>query len=155
MDNRIHQILLSHDSSTDWECPSDFNWESEWEDVRALHPEAEAILGVALRVDDGVQDASFFAELYLLEEGAIRPSGVIAHLFKIAIRFSSFGRMVTIHSNSARSSLTDYPIHQLIELLQKRGYTYIAPEDLQFPYDGGLPVNDSKFTWWYRFFDYL
>jgi hypothetical protein len=154
VDLRIHQLLLSNDSPTDWEYPQGFDWDAAWRDVRQFLPAAEALIGQPLQVDDQVQDASYFAELFVFEEGAVRPP-VTAMVFKIAIRFSSFGRMATIHTNSALSDLGRYPVERLAALLEEYGFVYIPAEALAEPYDGVMPDVPADFTWWFRFFDYM
>jgi|SRR5215472_2452409 len=159
MDTRIHDFLLQTDSATDVEYPSDFDWQASMTTVKALKPHAERILGQPLKLDDQVQDASFFAELFVFEDGAAGPNGVTTMVFKIAIRFSTFGKMATIHTNSAASDLNKYPVARLAELLEQHGFRYIPAESLGERYDGKLKGLDRSLggeaTWWYRFFDYM
>jgi hypothetical protein len=159
MDARIHDILLQHDSATDVEYPPGFDWQASMAAVKALKPEAERILGQPLKLDDQVQDASFFADLFMFEEGAVGPNGVTTMVFKIAIRFSTFGKMATIHTNSAASDRGTYPVARLAEFLEKSGFQYIPAESLAERYDGKLKGLDQSVggpaTWWYRFFDYM
>jgi hypothetical protein len=159
MDARIHDILLQSDSATNVECPPGFDWQASMAAVKALKPEAEQILGQSLKLDDQVQDASFFAELCVFEDGAVGPNGVTTLVFKIAIRFSTFAKMATIHTNSAASDLGRYPVTRLAELLEKTGFQYIPAESLAERYDGTLQWLDQRVggaaTWWYRFFDYM
>jgi hypothetical protein len=159
MDARTHDILLQNDSATDVEYPPAFDWQASMAAVKALKPHAERILGQPLRLDDQVQDASFFAELFVTEDGAIGPNGVTTMVFKLAIRFSTFGKMAAIHTNSTASDLGKYPVARLAELLEQHGFKYIPAELLAARYDGKLKgLNQSvggEATWWYRFFDYM
>jgi hypothetical protein len=159
MDARIHNILLQNDSATDVEYPSGFDWQTSMAAVKALKWDAERILGQPLKLDDQVQDASFFTELFVFEDGAIRPNGVTAMVFKIAIRFSAFGKMATIHTNSPTSDLRKYPMTPLAELLEQHDFKYVPAEALAERYDGKLKWLDQSVggeaTWWYRFFDYM
>jgi hypothetical protein len=98
MDTRIHDILLQNDSATDVEYPPEFDWQASMAAVNAMKPQAEPILGQPLKLDDQVQDASFFAELFVFEDGAVGPNGATTMVFKVAIRFSTFGKMATIHT---------------------------------------------------------
>jgi hypothetical protein len=127
--------------------------------VKALKPQAERILGQPLKLDNQVQDASFFAELFVFEDGAVGANGATVMVFKIGIRFSTFGKMATIHTNSAASDLSKYPLARLAELIEKQGFQYIPVEALNEPYDGKLKRLDQSLgaeaTWWYRFFDYM
>ena len=146
---------MSNDSPTDWEYPEGFDWTEAWRAVRQYQAAAEELLGQRLRVDDQVQDASFFGELFVFEDGAVRPDGVTVMVFKVAIRFSSFGRLATIHTNSALSDLGRYPVDRLAELLEVHGFVYVPHEALAEPYDGVLPNMPADYTWWLRFFDYI
>src|SRR5262249_52875263 len=120
MDARSHAILLESDSATDIESPPGFDWQQSMAAGNVLKPHAERILGQSLRLDDQVQDASFFAELFVFEDGAVGPNGVTTTVFKIAIRFSTFGKMATIHTNSPAPALDKYPVTRLVELLEQR-----------------------------------
>jgi hypothetical protein len=155
MDMRTLTILLKNDSATDVEYPPSFNWQESMAAVKALKPHAEEILGQPLKLDDQVQDASFFAELFVFEEGAVGPNGVTAMVFKIAIRFSTFGKMATVHTNSTASDLRRYPVDRLAQLLEQYGFQYVDAHSLGEPYDGRLKGLGSSASWWCRFFDYM
>lgn len=159
MDSRIHEILLQNDDSADVDYPAGFDYRRSMAAVVALKPHAERILGQRLRLDDQVQDASFFAELFVFEDGAVGSKGVTALVFKVAMRFSAFGRMATIYTNSAASDLGGYPVTGLAELLGQHGFNYIPVESLGERYDGKLQWLHQSLggaaTWWYRFFDYV
>jgi hypothetical protein len=155
VDEAIHQLLLSNDSETDLEFPSGFDWTAASEAVRHFRAPAEFVLGQSLRLDDQVQDASFFAELFVFAEGAVRPDGVTFLCFEIAIRFSSFGRMATIHTNSSLSDLGCSPVDQLAALLGEHGFVHVPVAALAQPYDGKNLGLGANFTWWDRFFDYV
>src|ERR1700722_17124900 len=156
---QIHDILLQNDSVTDVEYPPGFDWQTSMAAVEALKTQVERILGQSLQLDDQVQDASFFAELFVLGDGAVGPTGVTTMVFKIAIRFSTFGKMATIHTNSAASALDKYPVARIADLLVQHGFQYIPAEALGERYDGKLKGLDrsvaSEATWWYRFFEYM
>lgn len=159
MEARIHDILVQNDSATDVEGPPGFDWQASMAAVKAFKPEAERVLGQVLKLDDNAQDASFFAELFLFEDGAVGPNGVTSMVFKIAVRFSTFGKMATVHTNSVASDLRRYPVNRLAELLGKYGFQYIPAESLAERYDGKLKWLDQSVggeaTWWFRFFDYM
>jgi len=159
MDTHTRQLMLQNDTAAHVECPPGFDWQVSMAVVKALKPHAERILGQPLKLDDQVQDASFFAELFVLEDGAINPYGSTALVFKIAIRFSAFGKMATIHTNSTASDVQKYPVAQLAKLLEQHGFEYIPAEFLNEPYDGKLKALGHGLgmdcTWWCRFFDYM
>lgn len=159
MDPHIYQILLQHDSATDVEFPPGFDWQASMAAVKSLKPEAERILGEPLKLDDRVQDASFFTELFLLEKGVAGVNGEAPMVFKIGIRFSTFGKMATIHTNSPASVLSNSTVDRLAELLNRAGFQYIPVEALAERYDGKVKWLDQSVggeaTWWFRFFDYM
>jgi hypothetical protein len=155
MDTHTREVLLRNDSATDVEYPAGFDWQASMAAVKALKPYAEEILGQPLKLDDQVQDASFFAELFVFEEGAVGPNGVTVMVFKIALRFSTFGGMATVHTNSAASDLRNYPVDRLARLLERHGFQYIDAQSLGEPYDGKLKGLGGEATWWFRFFDYM
>lgn len=155
MDTVTRQILLQNDSATDVEYPPGFDWQASMAAVRELKPHAEEALGQPLKLDDQVQDASFFAELFVFEDGAVGPNGTTAMLFKIAIRFSTFAKMATIHTNSVKSDLRNYPVDRLAKLLLESGFQFIDAASLRESYDGKLKWLGSEATWWGRFFDYM
>jgi hypothetical protein len=155
MDARIREILMRNDSATAVEYPPGFDWQEAMAAVKALKPKAEELLGQPLKLDDQVQDASFFAELFVFEEGAVGPNGATTMVFKIAIRFSTFGKMATVHTNSAASDLRKYPVDRLARLLEQHGFQYIDAPSLGEPYDGKLNGLGADATWWFRFFDYM
>ena len=145
MDTRTREILMKNDSATDLEYPPGFNWEASMAAIRALRLHAEKVLGQALELDDQVQDASFFAELFV----------VTAMAFKIALRFSTFGRMATVRTNSAASDLGECAVTRLVSLFGAHGFCYVDPQSLSEPYDGELKGLGGEATWWHRFFDYM
>lgn len=157
MDERTHEILLRNDSATHWEYPPDVDWSDACDRVSRFRTAAEAVLGQPLTEDTGVQDASYFAELYLPRE-RLMPHGGLEVRKNLAIRFSNFGRMATILADEQVSSLDRYPVDRLVGLLQEHGFTYIDARALNEPYDGKADASwhvGGPFTWWLRYFDYL
>ena len=71
MANDIHQFLLDNDSATDVECPASFDWHKSMTAVKALKPHAERILGLPLKLDENVRDASYFTELCVRRRGRL------------------------------------------------------------------------------------
>jgi hypothetical protein len=139
-----------NDTAGDWEFPAGFDYVTSLEQVKHFQLRVEEKLRLRLRLDDQVQDASFFAELFELEEGGVLPNGTTYLVFKIGIRFSTFGRMVTIHGNSPKS----YPLMALIDLLVEHGFQYMDVESLNETYDGEFRQIQRRISWWDRFFDY-
>jgi hypothetical protein len=88
----------------------------------------------------------------VLHPDAFRANGVIAFIFAIAIRFSNFGRLFTIHGNT----LASYPVDAIRALVTRHGWTYVPADELDETYDGrNGALRDGRSTWWIRFFDYI
>ncbi|MBL8796310.1 MAG: hypothetical protein JNM56_20590, partial [Planctomycetia bacterium] len=91
MDIHTRELFLSNDT-IGVEYPPDFDWSLSMSAVLAFKSHAENLLGQPLNLDNQVQDASFFADLFIFEDGAVGSNGVTAMVFKIGIRFSSFAK---------------------------------------------------------------
>jgi hypothetical protein len=150
MDEALHTLLLSGDVVGSWEHPPNANWERSVAEVEHLKPQLEQALGVELRLDKGVQDASFFADLGLLVEQR-EPSGVIYLSYEICFRFSWFSKLYTIHGNTWESRMNN----EAAGFLKRAGFTYVPAEALAEPYDGFNTPYEPGLTWWVRYFDYL
>jgi hypothetical protein len=150
MDKVLHKLLISCDVKDSWEHPPDADWSSSLAEVERLRPLLEDALGHQLRLDQDVQDASFFADLgVLVEQSAV--DGSIWLCYEICFRFSWFSRLYTIHGNSWR----EFDIDTAMSLLKHAGYIYVPEESLHYPYDGVNVPFEAGLTWWVRYFDYL
>lgn len=150
MDETLHALLLSSDVEGSWGHPPNANWERSVADVEHLKPQLEAALGIELRLDQEVQDASFFADLGLLVHQP-GPDGLVYLSYEIAFLFSWFSRLYTISGNTWESRITK----EARALLEQAGFTYVPEEALAEPYDGVNTPYESGLTWWVRYFDYL
>ncbi len=150
MDPVLRALLLDSDVEGAWEHPPEANWQRAIAEVEQLKPQLEEALGFALLLDQGVQDASFFADLGLLAAQPA-PNGVIVLAYEICFRFSWFGRLYTVHGNDWNTLLTDEA--QLA--LTRAGFVYVSEDTLQEPYDGVNIPFETGLTWWTRYFDYL
>lgn len=150
MDQELHTLLINSDVAGAWENPPDANWASAVAEVKHLKPQLEAALGLELRLDDGVQDASFFADLGLLIEQPT-PDGVIYLSYEICFRFSWFAKLYTIHGTTWECRLTE----RAKVVLAREGFIYVPADELAEPYDGINPPFEAGLTWWTRYFDYL
>lgn len=150
MNEELHRLLVSNDVQGQWEYPPGANWSNEISRVRELIPELESALHTTLRLDDGIQDASFFADLGVLEK---QPSadGVIHYRYRICIRFSWFGGMFTIWGENT----AEYDTSETIRILSDHGYTFVPASELDEPYDGVNEPYERELTWWVRYFDWL
>ena len=95
----------------------------------------------------------------MYEDGAVFPDGGSVGVFKVAIRFSNFGHMATIQTNSPKSKLDNYPVEELAKLVEEYGFRYVSVDVLRKLYDGKFRALDNwcggNATWWDRFFEYM
>jgi hypothetical protein len=155
VDEDTHRILLDNDSTTNWEHPPEFDWAGSMDRVKAFKVDAEQLLGQPLRFFDQVQDASFFAELYVPHERKTSHGTEVR--MKIAIRFSNFGGMATVWADRSVSDLNEYPVDRLVRQLTEHGFVPVCADALREVYDGKNDTSWSSarpFTWWLRFFEY-
>lgn len=150
MNAELHQLLLKNDVQGQWEYPPGANWSREISRVRELVPELESTLHSTLRLDEGIQDASFFADVGVLEKQP-RSDGIVHHRYRICIRFSWFGDMFTIWGEN----VSEYNTSEAIRVLRERGYKFVPASELDEPYDGVNKPYESGLTWWVRYFDWL
>lgn len=155
MDTNLKKKLLDADVAGHWEYPPDWKWPECMAKIEAVRPLLAEVVG-KLDMDQNVQDASFTTDLFVLEEGARDPvTNSVAHVYKLAIRFSNFGNLVTIFTNSVRRTLSDYPVARLETILKEHGFDPVPADQLNVPYDGKNVPFENGLTWWTRYFDYL
>lgn len=149
MDTSVLHKLKAADCDA-YEYPPDFSWETEMKRVKGLVWRLEAILGVILKVDDQVQDASYFAEIYHrhLEREKNQWNTSICFLF------SSFGGLFTHWSNSERYRPDDTHIEEAVEYIESQGFVFVSGDVLELEYDG-LAEGLHGYTWHARYFSYL
>ena len=75
-------------------------------------------------------------------------------LTRVAIRFSCFGRLVTIWGNVEEAPVSDELARALEAALTVHGYCYVPSAQLEEPYSGSHVHAASIGSWWLRFFDY-
>jgi hypothetical protein len=114
-----------------------------------LQPTLERIAGRPFVLDDGAQDASFFADLSIQTPGE-RPNWIDT---MVAVRFSNFGRLFTTWSHGPER-LPAAVEAELVAAVEAAGFRFVPPGALDEPYTGRSEVFRST-TWWIRFFDYL
>lgn len=137
-----------------WESPDGFDYDDEMARATELIPDLERIIGHALWQDTAVQDASYFTEVAWLDQRYWTPGKSGAVVPHIAVRFSAFGRMVTIYSgNGDRKGLMRLE-PQMVALLTVRGYACVPKAVLEEAYPGADEWT-RNWTWFTRFFDYL
>ncbi len=140
--------LMKHDTPPPWDWPVGFDHKTELERVRALGPQLSAITGKPLRLDDKVQDATFFAEWSALEPAPRTWPGISnpVHLYQIAIRFSAFGKLYSVWGNCPDQPVCDEIVRNIEQLLSPLGYVHV-PENLL-----SQPHPTQGLTWQNRFF---
>lgn len=144
--------LEAHDSPTDYESPADFDHRQSMQEIRALGPHLSALVCHPLRLDDRVEDASYFAE-WFVHEAEPRPCpGIPPGVTQLilSIRFSAFGRMYAIYSNTELCPLPDDLKERLIDFLASRNFVYVPDHLLEQPCASPIAP-----YWQIRFFDYL
>jgi hypothetical protein len=145
--------LHAADDRVHWDCAPILPWKQEIARVKELKPQLERASGHAFELEDNVQDASFFADLAAHTKARPGLGGQIVGT-ELAIRFSGFGRLVTIFSTESDES----PLPQaasLVGILEAAGYLYVPCEVLEEEYSGNLADRFPQITtWWLRFFDY-
>lgn len=152
MDAEKLKLLQLNDDLKDCEYPSGFNHSASMRRVEALKPKLNAIVGKYFKLDENVQDASFFTELAILEPPIY---GVNMYHYVLSIRFSSFGNFFTVWSNSISEKIEDAKINEVIAQTEADGFIYIDAETLGQKYTGKNPHLSDLANWWSRYFDYL
>ncbi|HJT78239.1 MAG TPA: hypothetical protein VJ739_13630 [Gemmataceae bacterium] len=150
MEPAIRELLDATDDSEHAEHPPGFDWSALRGRVTALQPELERVARRPFVLDDKVQDASFFADLFIRRPGP--QTNWIDTVF--AVRFSNFGRLFTTWSHCETEQLPKAVAAELIAAVERAGFRYVPPSVLDEPYSGRHPALRGS-TWWIRFFDYL
>src|SRR5690606_21246997 len=131
MEPAVRELLDAADDSGPAEHPPGFDWAGRRARVAALQPVLERADGRAFGLDDGAQDASFFAVLSIQTTGE-RPN-YIDTVF--AVRFSNFGDLFTTWSYGPER-LPEAVAAELVAAVEAAGFRFIPPEALEEPYTG-------------------
>lgn len=155
MDDRVLNTLRAADDPVEWECPPSFPWQAEMDRVRSLRGHLESLVGHSLVLDDHVEDASYFTELSWQTEPRNAPGhfGQVIMTY-VAIRFSAFGRLVTIWGNVPEAPIPDGVLARLTDALTHAGYVPVPCKELDSAYTGINKFHAEIKTWWLRYFDY-
>ncbi|WP_295817129.1 hypothetical protein [uncultured Deinococcus sp.] len=143
----LHELLLSLDDPKAWEAPLDFDRDAGLRRVKVLSDSVRETLKLHFTLDEQVQDASFFADLWTERPGQRA----------VGLRFSSFGMMVLGFTDNVRALTSQSFPPELLTLLREHNYIALHPEQVDHPYDG---INShlrgwADTTWFQRYFDYL
>jgi hypothetical protein len=153
MNAQTKSILLKFDEVNRYETPTNFNAKVLEYNVIHLVEDLESHFGIKFKVDNQVQDASFYADIIIPSELIINPT--LNCLY--AIRISNFGNLATV---SFGDSFSNAVKDKLPELLQKHNFIFISSDDLDEDYNGNfIKFNEilggQKPSWRIRYFDYL
>lgn len=152
----FHALLLAHDrtNAREWETPGGFDEHARKTllcQVLKLKGLIEVQLGLPVHYDDGYQDASCVAHLFIQSEGGR----------EAMIRFSSFGRLAVVFNwGKGHHIPVESPLEpELLPLVEQCAFIAIPPTVLALPYDGlpeavHGPFNDPM-LWFGRYFSYL
>jgi hypothetical protein len=116
----------------------------------------EDVFKFKLDIDKNVQDASFTADLGLLDDNyfdRVKGTGVIIYHF--SFRFSNFGNLYTLINPPSEKSKYYKEILHCQMILKNTGFIFIDANELDELYDGLNQPFEPGLTWWTRYFDYL
>jgi hypothetical protein len=124
------------------------------EQVRSVQRNLERILGEPMVLDDQIQDATYFAQLAIVDE--IETATGPNRLARISIEFSNFGSLATISNPNFRATKDEMDV--AAATLKEHAFVCIPDAALDEPYDGKLPgfrnFNGGPATWRDRYFNY-
>lgn len=148
MDPEFRKLLDDNDYPEADEYPPNFDWDALQARVSSLKAELERITAREFEHNDGVQDATFCADLSLERR---RAGNVVETVF--ALRFSNFGDLFTTWHCCSSESLLENTVSRVISEAEVAGFKFVPPKALESPYDGRCSGFFGK-SWWYRYFDY-
>jgi hypothetical protein len=153
VDSLTKDILLKFDEQDRYETPSDFRYEKLKSQVESFSKDLENNFGLNFKIDNHVQDASFYGDVIIPHELITEPKSNYLY----SIRISNFGGLATLTSSDVYSDSVKAKIK---DSLAKHNFTYIESDILQEDYDGSFDKfyeipGGQKPSWWIRYFDYL
>lgn len=145
-----HTLLLQYDEVGAYEYPSGFDYDQLETAARSVDTTLHSKLGLKTRFEGGEynQDASFSIEIYFVDFEKKEER----FIYCPTLRFSNFGRLVTLPSPALLSAERNQQIEDLTEAL---GFIFIPADQLEKKYDGHMAGKPGFDTWWLRYFDYL
>jgi hypothetical protein len=153
MNDLSKHILLKFDEINRYETPSNFDHKNLEHRVMVLLSDLESHFGTRFKIDNHVQDASFYGDI-IIPAALVNDPVPSCHY---SIRISNFGSMATF---TFEDSYSDVNRKKFIDMLQKHHFIYIASDDLEEEYDGQFKkfneiLGGPQPSWWIRYFDYL
>ncbi len=156
MRQELRDLLLSFDEKDNWEFPADFEWEKLSQLLKEFIKYCESILDLKVKLDDEIQDASFFARIeFPVDKNYNREKDSKSTLNHIYFKFSNFGKLFTLGHNPDAENQYYKEILKCKEYLKEKGFIYIENIELDAPYDGVNEPYEEGLTWRIRYFDYL
>ncbi len=153
MNKSTKEILLRFDEIGRYETPNQFDYTDLKRRVVELSKNLQQQFGHLFKIDDQVQDASFFCDLIIPIQLVVNPQSNIGY----SIRISNFGNLATINF---REEYTQEVSNVIIEQLEKEGFLFVDADELDIDYDGKFDdfkkiTPDYELSWYIRYFDYL
>jgi hypothetical protein len=152
MKTETKQILLEFDEVGSFETPTDFDYDDLIFQIEKLKTELETLFNSEFKIDDQIQDASFICDLIIPEKILIKSSE-----YRHSIRFSNFGKLVTINGIE---NLNSNSLQIIQSELKKYEFIFLEPDEIDVDYDGKFEsfktiYSGHNSTWFERYFDYL
>jgi len=147
------QILLEFDEAGSFETPADFDYDNLISQIEKLKVKLETIFSSEFKIDDQIQDASFISDLIIPNKLLIE----IVNGYRYSIRFSNFGKLVTINGIE---NINSDNLEILQKVLTNHKFIFLEPNEIDAHYDGKFESFKSIYggrtpTWFERYFDYL
>lgn len=146
-------ILLEFDEKGRFETPSKFDYKTLVNRVDRVTADLEQNFGLTFKIDNQVQDASFYCDIRIPRELVLKPRPNLG----CSVRISNFGGLATINFEEEYSAKI---ISTIKEILERHDFIYISSDDLDQEYDGQFEEFKKNLggdlpTWQIRYFDYL
>lgn len=137
-------LLRRHDDPRNWGEEESYDHAGALRRLDNFCRDLRSIGAVPHRIDTGMQDASFHADVIVLV-----PEGTYMRL-----RFSNFGNFVTIPDEAPEVGMAKVEMPKVVaDLLRRHGYTYIPRDILRVPYAGSnVGVGEGFVDWFQRYF---
>ena len=153
MDTKTKHILLKFDEQDRYETPSKFDYRTLVNRVNELVKDFEKHFDLTFKMDNQVQDASFYCDIKIPQELVLKPRPNLGY----SVRISNFGGLATINFEEEYSTET---ISALKKILRRHDFIFVSIDDLDQEYDGQFEefkkiLGGEKPTWQIRYFDYL
>ena len=138
-EEEVLALFREHDDPACWEYPRDFNYDDAIARFREFAAAFDAATGITHRVEteSHIQDASFHSQIDL-------GGGWL--------RFSNFGNMVSFDPSL---EVDEGTLDKLRTLCREKGYVFIPPDFIEYPYTGANPGVTGIRDWGIRYFDYV